>query len=707
MQIDTTYGLKAAIAPFPIELSQPPVEALTMYRAWSMAYMDQTPTEDMWVPVGRVGPMVIIGHPTPETAAAPNFPLWAFGLNRISVETHKRLSLLTEERLSSTDAQEFELNAEDVFLPHQKHGIEGTRQLVQALSRFPGAKADHLAIEAILGSGISDPSQLIEALPAGWREAILAIQNDSAVLDLTSFTVNPKVAELLPDSFANEHQLIPIAFEGETLFAAGPNTAAGTQPKAIQSAWKTVRTGSAANARLTLILCPASARAAIAKRASKQAVVPTTVNRGVIQAAVAVVAKMTIKQKDLAKVRIDAQNISDSTLLQFACLRAIEAGASDLHIDSSAGMGNMRIRQHGTMRYLDSGRFKLDRLAALIQLLRVYIDANGGDLQPVDGKFTLRLDDKYYDVRVSILPAGDAAISGQGFAVLRFLPKDGGVKSINDLMLEKEEMKILLDTMAKPDGIVLVTGPTGSGKTTTLNAMLKHLAIGGLDPNNKEPQKIITIEDPVEYTIDGVQQISVTKHVPFARALKVFLRQDPDVILVGEIRDLETATTAIEAARTGHLVFSTLHTNGAVETIARLLGMGIPAHELDGSLLTLIAQRLVPRMCPNCKIQRTPDEHDRAIFARAEIPAPVFIFEPNHAGCPQCHNGIRGLLPIFEIVKFNRRLRRAVIQKASESEIQDICKQEGFRPLSYHTLVKAAAGIISIKEAARLTSGWD
>ena len=558
-----------------------------------------------------------------------------------------------------------------------------------------------------LGSGVTEPTQLLEALPAGWREAILSIQHDCPLLDLTSFSVPPGVAELMPESFATEHQLIPIVFEGETLYAAGPNTAYGSQPKSIQSAWKTVRTGTAANARLALILCPASARSVITKRAAKQAIVPTTVNRGVIQAAVAVVAKMTIKQKDLAKIRIDAQNISDTTLLQLACLRAIAAGASDLHIDSSAGMGSMRIRQHGTMRYLDSGRFKLDRLAALIQLLRVYIDANGGDLQPVDGKFTLRLDDKYFDVRVSILPAGDAAISGQGFAVLRFLPKDGGVKSLNDLMLEKEELQILLATMGKPDGIVLVTGPTGSGKTTTLNAMLKHLATGGLDPSNKEPQKIITIEDPVEYTIDGVQQISVTKHVPFARALKVFLRQDPDVILVGEIRDLETATTAIEAARTGHLVFSTLHTNGAVETIARLLGMGIPAHELDGSLLTLIAQRLVPRLCPNCKIHRTPDDQDKAIFARAEITAPTSIFEPNHDGCPQCHNGIRGLLPIFEIVKFNRRLRRAVIQKASESEIQDICKQEGFRPLSYHTLVKAAAGIISITEAARLTSGWD
>jgi len=707
MQIDTTYGLKARIAPFPVELTQPPVEALAMYRAWSMAYMDQTPTEDMWVPVGRVGPMVILGHPSPETAAPPNFPLWAFGLNRISVESHKRLSALTEERLSSADSLEFELNPEEIFVPKQKHGIDGTRQLVQALARFPGAKADQFAIDAILSSGVTEASQLLDALPSGWPEAIQSIQHECAVVDLTSFTVTPSVAELMPESFANEHQLIPVAFEGETLYAAGPNAASGIHPKSIQSAWKTVRTGAAANARLTLLLCPANARAAIAKRAAKQAVVPTTVNRGVIQAAVAVVAKMTIKQRDLAKVRIDAQNISDTTLLQLACLRAIEAGASDLHIDSSAGMGNMRIRQHGSMRYLDSGRFKLDRLAALIQMLRVYIDANGGDLQPVDGKFTLRLDDKYYDVRVSILPAGDAAISGQGFAVLRFLPKDGGVKSINDLMLEKEELQILLETMGKPDGIVLVTGPTGSGKTTTLNAMLKHLAIGGLDPNNKEPQKIITIEDPVEYTIDGVQQISVTKHVPFARALKVFLRQDPDVILVGEIRDLETATTAIEAARTGHLVFSTLHTNGAVETIARLLGMGIPAHELDGSLLTLIAQRLVPRLCPNCKVQRTLDEHDKGIFARAEIPVPASIFEPNHAGCPQCNNGIRGLLPIFEIVKFNRRLRRAVIQKASESEIQDICKQEGFRPLSYHTLKKAAAGIISIKEAARLTSGWD
>ena len=135
--------------------------------------------------------------------------------------------------------------------------------------------------------------------------------------------------------------------------------------------------------------------------------------------------------------------------------------------------------------------------------------------------------------------------------------------------------------------------------------------------------------------------------------------------------------------------------------------MGVPAHDLDGSLLTLVAQRLVPRLCPNCKKQRALTAEDKAVFCRAEIAPPGSIFEPNHEGCPQCRNGIRGLLPVFEMVKFNRRLRQAVVKGSSESEIQEICKSEGFRPLSYHTLIKAATGIISIKEASRLTSGWD
>ena len=700
-----TTGRKR-IAPFPVDLVTPPAEAFAMYRAWCLAYMDNASLDDTWVPVGRVGPMVILGHHDPENAPEPSFPLWAFGLTRISRDSHQHLTSIVADRLCTEEANVYEFDGLKLDEPRLAVDIEGVRRAVEILAAFPGTASEAIAATTWLKGSETQLKPFLDGLPPGWREAALALAGDQPVLDLTAFYLRDEVAALIPESFAREHDLTPIHLEGDKLFAACPVPARLPQASAILNAWKATRSGEVQGARLVLVLCGASVRSAIASRAVKKVSGGTSPGREITQSAPTVRARMVMSRKEFLGVSLDSPQIDDRTLLRLACQRAIEEGASDLHIDESGGSGLMRVRVDGRMRFLGTGRFAINRLGALIQLLRINIDATGGDLDPADGKFSLRSDENYYDVRVSILPASDAAFSRNGFAVLRFLPKDGGVRSMSELMLDKEEMAVLQATMRKPNGIVLVTGPTGSGKTTTLNAMVKQL-VKGLNPEDKEPLKILTIEDPIEYAMEGVQQVSVSKQISFAAALRIFLRHDPDVVLVGEIRDLETAKTAIVASKTGHLVFSTLHTNGAVETISRLRSLGIPPDDLDGSLLTLIAQRLVPRLCTQCKISRPTTEREATQYTAARLPVPGTLHEANRNGCPQCRKGIRGQVPIFEIVKFTQDLRRAVSRSANEQELQQICSESGFLTLSEQALVKAAAGHICVSEATSLSTGWD
>jgi type II secretory ATPase GspE/PulE/Tfp pilus assembly ATPase PilB-like protein len=698
---------RSRIAPFPVDLATPPAEAFAMYRAWCLAYMDNPTLDDMWVPVGKVGPMVILGHHDPENAPDPSFPLWAFGLARIPAETHARLAIAVADRLSTDEENVYDFGALDLDEPKLTFDLAGARRAAEMLAQFPGNATEATTVTTLLkGSGSANMKTFLDALPQGWREAVLALVGDQPVLDLGPFIPSDEVAALIPESFAREHDLTPVCVLDDQIFTACPVSGRTQQANSILSAWKATRSGPTAGSRLVLILTGASTRAAITARVAKKAAGPATVAREITQSGASVQARMVMTRKEFAGVGLDSPQIDDRTLLRLACQRAIEEGASDLHIDESEGSGQMRIRQDGRMRYLGSGRFAISRLGALIQLLRINIEATGGDLDPADGKFSIRSDEKYFDIRVSILPAADAAFSRNGYAVLRFLPKDGGVRGLSELMLDREEMATLQATMKKPDGIVLVTGPTGSGKTTTLNAMLKHLATGsnGSDP---EPRKILTIEDPVEYKMAGVQQISVSKQVGFASAIRMFLRHDPDVVLVGEIRDQETAKAAIVAAKTGHLVFSTLHTNGAVETIARLRGIGIPAYDLDGALLTLIAQRLVPRLCNHCKTQRAVTPGEAALYADAELPVPSTLYDARPEGCPSCRKGIRGQVPILEIVKCTRVLRRAIARSASEDELQQICSDMGCKTLAEQAMLKAASGHISIEDATGLSSGWD
>jgi len=709
---DPAVRYRERIVPLPVDLATIPQELLDMYRHWVgtyFAYMDGTTDLKMWVPVGRVGPLLVLGHSAPDNpdeCPIPSFPLWAFGLAKISRETHEHLAEQVSSRVFGDDSSSY-TDAPGGYTQTPPVETTNKKWVVEKLAEFPGVQNDLETVRAVLDTTYANDELFLRSLPPGWREAVLAISEGYPVADLRGFLPEPDIASMLPEKFGREHELVPLSLVENTLYVASPTPPrGGSKASNILAAWKSERDNEKfGSVKLSLVLCSSGSRAELEQRmvtrvpkaarpAPAHGQAAPKQSAASHQTATGFVLTKKEHDKSLANPSIDEQKFIGT-----AVYKAVVIGASDLHIEIFQGRGCLRIRKDGEMRLLDDGKFAIHRLPSIVQLIRNAIGVTGGSQEAYDGKFGIKVDGRFYDVRASIIPTPDAQESNHAYIVLRFLPQDGKVRSLHDLKLGKEDLEVVLATLQKPHGLVLMTGPTGSGKTTTLNAMIQLL-------NGPRNLKILTIEDPIEYTMDGVQQIKVTEGFTFAMALRNFLRQDPDVILVGEIRDLETARAAIESSQTGHLVFSTLHTNGAIETIQRLRGMGIPNYDLASSLLTLISQRLVRHLCPICRKQRPPNDRETSVFVAAGVPAPVRLHEPCEEGCNHCDKGWEGRIPVLEVVRVTPTLQLAIKEGSSEDALRTICEKEGSRELFAASLLKAATGDTSFTEACQLNAGW-
>jgi type IV pilus assembly protein PilB len=296
------------------------------------------------------------------------------------------------------------------------------------------------------------------------------------------------------------------------------------------------------------------------------------------------------------------------------------------------------------------------------------------------------------DMRVNTLPT----LFGEKI-VLRILDPTSATLGIDALGYEPHQKKLFTDALDKPQGMILVTGPTGSGKTVSLYT--------GLNILNTPERNISTAEDPVEINLEGINQVPVNPKVGlnFADALRSFLRQDPDVIMVGEIRDLETAEISIKAAQTGHLVLSTLHTNSAAETITRLLNMGVPAFNLATAVTLIIAQRLARRLCSKCAepIDELPEESLLELGFTKEMLKGATI--KRAVGCESCNHGYKGRTGIYEVVQITQKIARMILEGKNSMEIADEARKEGFHSLRTSALIKVAQGLISLEEANRVT----
>jgi type IV pilus assembly protein PilB len=377
-------------------------------------------------------------------------------------------------------------------------------------------------------------------------------------------------------------------------------------------------------------------------------------------------------------------------------LDAIKMGASDIHFEPYERSYRVRFRTDGVLEEMASPPSTLsNRLAARLKVMS-QLDISERRV-PQDGRIKMKLSKtRSIDFRVNTLPT----LWGEKI-VLRILDPASAKMGIEALGFEEQQREFLLDAIHKPQGMILVTGPTGSGKTVTLYTALNIL--------NTEERNIATAEDPVEINLDGINQVHVNHKVglDFSTALRAFLRQDPDVVMVGEIRDLETAEIAIKASQTGHMVLSTLHTNSAAETLTRLRNMGVPAFNLATSVNLIIAQRLARRLCLRCKTTiEVPDETLYAEgFTEEDVNTGFEVFEPNKDGCDKCNGGYKGRVGIYEVVKITSELSRIIMADGNSIELADQARELGFNDLRRSGLEKAIQGLTSLAEINRVTTG--
>lgn len=369
--------------------------------------------------------------------------------------------------------------------------------------------------------------------------------------------------------------------------------------------------------------------------------------------------------------------------------QAARLRASDIHIEALETKVRVRYRIDGAL--YEKASYAVSLLPAIMARLKII---GGMDIsekrKPQDGRITLVIDRREYDIRVSILPT----VFGEK-CVMRLAQKQALTRNKQELGFEPDELAAFDHILQNPNGILLVTGPTGSGKSTTLYTALSEL--------NREDVNIITVEDPVEANIDGINQVqtNVKADLTFASALRSILRQDPDIIMIGEIRDGETAGIAVQASITGHLVVSTLHTNSAAGTISRLEDMGIESYLLADSLIGIIAQRLVRRLCPNCKKEHMLTDEEKDLM---EIPKykEVKVYEP--CGCEACERtGYKGRIGIYEIMTVTPKLKSMIARNVAADDLKEAAMAEGMHTLRQSAARKVLEGVTSVNEMIRTT----
>ncbi|HUS25627.1 MAG TPA: type IV-A pilus assembly ATPase PilB [Candidatus Binatia bacterium] len=398
------------------------------------------------------------------------------------------------------------------------------------------------------------------------------------------------------------------------------------------------------------------------------------------------------------EVDVAKSDADDAPIVRFInkiMLDAINQGASDIHFEPYEKMYRIRYRKDGELKTVSSPPVQMAvRMAARVKVMSK-LDLAERRI-PQDGRIKLYISkNKAIDFRVSTCPT----LFGEKICC-RILDPSSAQLGIDALGYEPEQKDAYMKALAKPQGMILVTGPTGSGKTVSLYT--------GVNILNTEDINISTAEDPAEINLPGVNQVNVNPKVglTFAAALKAFLRQDPDVILVGEIRDLETAEIAIKAAQTGHLVLSTLHTNDAPQTLVRMMNMGVPAYNLASTLTLVIAQRLARRLCKSCKRPANIPKPEliKEGFRQKEVDDPAFVIY-EAVGCDQCDNGYKGRTGVYQVMPFSEDMGRILMEGGNAMQIADQAQKEGIADLRRSALRKVLGGHIDLKQANACTSG--
>jgi type IV pilus assembly protein PilB len=393
---------------------------------------------------------------------------------------------------------------------------------------------------------------------------------------------------------------------------------------------------------------------------------------------------------DVSDIEVSAEDAPVIKLVYSILGQAVTEGASDVHFEPDDGEMRVRFRIDGVLR--DAAHVPKRMVNAVVSRVKIMSDLNIAEKRvPQDGRVSITIDERRVDLRITTLPTQ----KGEG-ATIRILDKSNAQRTLDDLGMDGTARERFEEAFHQAYGAVLVTGPTGSGKSTTLYAALQSL--------NEVEKKIITVEDPVEYRLSGVNQINVNRKagLDFATGLRSILRADPDIVMVGEIRDGETARIAIEAALTGHLMLTTLHTNDAPGAVTRLNKMGIEAFLVASAVDCVVAQRLARKLCIHCK-QRVVISRQALLEAEMRVGADLEAYEP--VGCSRCSgSGYRGRVGIYSVLRMSERIKEMTVDRASEAEISSVAREEGMLTLREDGVAKVRGGLTSLEEILRVTA---
>jgi type IV pilus assembly protein PilB len=542
-------------------------------------------------------------------------------------------------------------------------GYASREQVEQAISqsRTAGRPPESILLE----QGSIDSEQLSKAT---------AERYGLDYVDLAIFSVDMAAANLISVKSARRHQAVPISFIDEgTLLLAMADPANVLALDDVQMA-----TG----LNCSVAVAPAHDIDALV---GKLSTLQSTVAEPILEED-----DEEESPAEITDLRASAQDAPVVKLVNSILGQAVTEGASDIHFEPNAGEMRIRFRVDGVLQ--EMARVPKRMVAGVVSRLKIMSDLDIAEKRiPQDGRVAVTIEERRIDLRVTTLPTQ----RGEG-ASIRILDEASALRTLDDLGMAGEERTRFEKSVGKPYGAVLVTGPTGAGKSTTLYAALQTL--------NEVNKNIVTIEDPVEYQLEGVNQIGVHRKagLTFASGLRSVLRADPDVIMVGEIRDAETGRIAIEAALTGHMVLTTLHTNDAPGAITRLQEMGIESFLTSSAVDCVVAQRLARVLCPHCK-KRTVIPQAALADAGFRMGTDLEAYEP--VGCGRCHGiGYRGRIGIYSVMVMTERIKEMVVNKTSEADIGKVAIEEGMVTLRDAGLAKVRAGVTSIEEVARVAS---
>lgn len=511
----------------------------------------------------------------------------------------------------------------------------------------------------------------------------IAKQSGMEPVDLDEVVVSADLLEMVPPHVAETYQVIPVEFDGTvlTLAVADPQNISALDDMKFML-----------NVEVKGALSdPDSIERAMEKYYANRSESMESLLGSIDKDEIEVLDDSRHEMMDLDQLEKDVNAAPVVKLLNMVLLSAIKDRASDIHLEPFEKEFKIRYRVDGVLYEMMPPPIQLAR--AVISRVKVMSNLDIAETRlPQDGRIELNIAGRPVDLRVSTLPT----MHGES-VVMRVLDRGQVSLELENIGLRAKDLEMIQKMIVKPNGIILVTGPTGSGKTTTLYSCLNEA--------NDPATKIITTEDPVEYNIDGIIQIPINDdiNVTYAKCLRAILRQDPDKILVGEIRDLETAQIAVEASLTGHVVFSTLHTNDAPSSMIRLIDLGVEAFLLTATVEAVVAQRLVRRVCDACKIEYEPTEEMlmELELTPSDVQGRTFFYGK---GCKECNgSGYRGRIALFEIMVMSDRLRDRIMDGASTQELQTVAREDGMTTLRDAGLLHIYDGITTIEEVVKET----